>query len=498
MLEALSALARQRTVALVLAILTLSAVVWTSYQQILPLGFTGWDTVPLMEWSQRNLSHSVTKLVTETLLPQLPYYRPLSNVSFALDLKLWGLQPLFYHLEDIFVHWANCLGLLVFGFQATRRLVVGWFAALLLALHPVFGIVIANISYRQDVLVTLALVWGLVFTNQFFKAHSWRRFFWYSAAVLAFIAALGFKEIGIIALPLTLGVITYQNQRHYTRGIVQALPFLGVTAAYALLHLYATPPNLVPTSDTTAYNFALPLLYLQSLLVPNPVLGALTGFVLLAVCAAIVFLLAQDGQNSLIRRRSNLPCVAAVLTARRFWILLWCVWILLALLVYVTTNFQEFVERYAYSVAAPLLLLLSTALFTQGTSRAPAIHYINRAAQIVLLASIILWLPLAPLWGLPQNWVAREQTTLAYLDELDRIIKDLPEGTTLELQNVPPKWMYINSIKSWMALKWADKKIRIVQQTSARKPAGQPSLAIQASSDSQHVVIQATYSSTEE
>jgi hypothetical protein len=468
---------RHRRAQFVAACLGISAVVWFSYARILELGFTGWDTLTLLEWSHRNLSRSVVLLFTKTLMPGLPYYRPTSNLSYGIDFMAWGTMPAGYHLVDIFLHWATCLGVLVLGVAVTGRVAIGALAGLLLALHPTFGIIVANIAYRQDVLVTLAVVWCLVFTNSFLNARSNHRLALRVGAWLAFALAVGSKEVGIIALPLALARITYPARGRVRRAVVESLPFLVVAAGYLFLHFRVTPRNLVPPIDLAMWNVWLPFVYLQELVFPEPGLVRFGSVGLLVFGSAAAFLLAYRWREA----------------ALRFWLLLWAAWILLAVGVYIATNFQEFVDRYAYIIAPPFFLLLATALFTAFPSRPPLLRRAGYAAQIALVGILLLWLPAAPLRGLPEVWWQREVTTDAYLQEFDRMVAQLPPAAVVELENVPPKWMYLDSLKTWLALKWADKQIRITRQTAARKPQGKPTLSLQRTSGAHEIVIHATY-----
>jgi hypothetical protein len=100
--------------------------------------------------------------------------------------------------------------------------------------------------------------------------------------------------------------------------------------------------------------------------------------------------------------------------------------------------------------------------------------------------------------GLPDGWWQRELTTDAYLEEFDRIVATLPAGTVVELENVPPKWIYLDSLQTWLALKGSDKQIRIARQTPARRPQGKPVLSSETLPDARTVEIRATYHLTED
>jgi len=79
-------------------------------------------------------------------------YRPMRNVSYALDLALWGKKAFGFHLTNIVLHAANVL--LVFGLvrRFTKDLMVATLAALIFAVHPMQTDAVTYISGRRDLL----------------------------------------------------------------------------------------------------------------------------------------------------------------------------------------------------------------------------------------------------------------------------------------------------------------------------------------------------------
>jgi len=99
---------------------------------------------------------SVNKQIHTLNLPLLlSSYRPLRDISYAIDFSLWGENPFGFHLTNILIHAANVL--LVFGLiqRLTKDLVSATLTALIFAVHPLQTEAVTYISGRRDVLFTL-------------------------------------------------------------------------------------------------------------------------------------------------------------------------------------------------------------------------------------------------------------------------------------------------------------------------------------------------------
>jgi tetratricopeptide (TPR) repeat protein len=125
-------------------------------------------------------------------------YRPLLNVTLALNHALTGLEPWSYHVFNILLH--ALVSVLVFFLARAWRLsppaaLVG---ALLFAVHPIHVEVVANVVGRKD-----ALVAAFVVGTAILHARALRRGgAWMAAPVACFLGAVFSKENGLVALGL--------------------------------------------------------------------------------------------------------------------------------------------------------------------------------------------------------------------------------------------------------------------------------------------------------
>jgi tetratricopeptide (TPR) repeat protein len=156
-------------------------------------------------------------------------YRPLSLVSYAIDYKLFGLNPAGFHATNVLLHAINSalvfgLMLLIIGDRAASLA-----AALVFAVHPIHTEAVAWIKDRDDLL-------SLLFMLLAFYHYAKARGAWKGIAVSLglFALALSAKEMAIVLPPLlALYIICFQPEKIMERETyIKLLPFFIMTGAY--------------------------------------------------------------------------------------------------------------------------------------------------------------------------------------------------------------------------------------------------------------------------
>jgi len=182
-------------------------------------------------------------------------YRPIANVSFAIDNALWRGMPAGYHLSNLAFHVLAVIGLYwvaraaLQDFHVPRPAAGAFLSALVLALHPALVEATVWTENRAVVLCTILclLVYGSLLS------------FWagrgagltYACALAAYGAALLTQEAAV-ALPITFALYVLLRpapEGRWTR-LGSTLPFFVLAAAFALLRVSTLRSGVLMVSDT--------------------------------------------------------------------------------------------------------------------------------------------------------------------------------------------------------------------------------------------------------
>lgn len=99
---------------------------------------------------------TVNKQIQSLNLPLLlSSYRPIRDISYAIDFALWGQDPMGFHFTSILIHAANVLLVFALVRRLTEDLVSATLTALIFAVHPIQTDAVTYISGRRDILFTL-------------------------------------------------------------------------------------------------------------------------------------------------------------------------------------------------------------------------------------------------------------------------------------------------------------------------------------------------------
>jgi Tfp pilus assembly protein PilF len=132
-------------------------------------------------------------------------WHPLTWISHMLDVQIFGLNPRWHHLTNLFFHIANTLLLFAVLNRVTKAFWRSAFVAALFALHPLHVESVAWVAGRKDVLSTFFWMLTMGAYVYYVERPALQR---YLPVLLLFVLGLMAKPM-LVTLPLVLLLLDY-------------------------------------------------------------------------------------------------------------------------------------------------------------------------------------------------------------------------------------------------------------------------------------------------
>ena len=181
------------------------------------------------------------------------YYRPLINLTYSIDYKLWGLNPKGFRATNLFLHVICCFVLFHFLQLLVNDRNAALWTTLIFAVHPVNTETVSWIASRNNILVAMFSVSSLFF---YIKGWEGGRNLNWVASVLTFTLAILSKEMGFMVVPV---FFLYQRllsrtKRNIYEEWLSYLPFIMVAVGYFFLRKGVTASYLSPSELAGLWN----------------------------------------------------------------------------------------------------------------------------------------------------------------------------------------------------------------------------------------------------
>lgn len=139
----------------------------------------------------------------------LSTYRPLRDLSYALDLRIWGEGPFGFHLTNIIIHSANVLLVFTLIRRLSDDVVSATLAALIFAVHPMQTDAVTYISGRRDLLFSFFYLLAFhTYISYYRSRKSVQAAAYFSLFLMLWALSLMSKEMAA-SLPLVIFVWHY-------------------------------------------------------------------------------------------------------------------------------------------------------------------------------------------------------------------------------------------------------------------------------------------------
>lgn len=158
---------------------------------------------------------------------------PLTITGFWLEHRLWGLNPLLFHLVNVALHAVNAL--LLWRVLCALRVPGAWLGAALWALHPVQAETVAWVTELKNTLSGCFYLMCVLFWAHWLRT---RQRWCYAGMLAAALLAMAAKSSTVV-LPGMLALCAWWLERRWNwKNVLQLAPVAVFSIASAALAIY--------------------------------------------------------------------------------------------------------------------------------------------------------------------------------------------------------------------------------------------------------------------
>lgn len=181
------------------------------------------------------------------------HYHPITTLAYGVVYKMFGLNPIAYHVLSLLIHLINSLLIYFFVRLLLENAFIAFFVSLLFAIHPMHVESVAWISDLKDLLCTLFYVSGLyVYVKNYNHANSKSK----TKVVVLFFLALLSKSMAI-TMPFVLILYDFYKERKIVMSAILAkTPMILLSVLFAYLSVLSQKSsNALGEMDSIPFYF---------------------------------------------------------------------------------------------------------------------------------------------------------------------------------------------------------------------------------------------------
>jgi hypothetical protein len=423
---------RRHLVPIALGIVAAAAV----FVQTHAYGLFGFDSYPILLTSRVQSIHDFVGNFTKELMDgrfEGHFYRPLLNLSFALDAAIWKLNPLGFQLQNAILFGAAVAvtWILARRLLGANAMLGPWIAVLVFALHPTHVEVFPVPSRRPEMMAWILGAGALALQLRGSKR-------WLPAA-LSFLAMLS-KETALL-LPAWIFVAVFLVERNGRKAAAATMPHaIAFAIAIALRLAVLHGPGGYGNTKTSALIERGPHMIASALgvlLMPQPPLSAkLAGLPLVVLCvlvalAGCILLWRGASTRANYRREVNTLLIGAGWTLLVSWS---------------ASLAGRMASWYVFLIVGGWALVmgaLAETAWRAARTRVTATHFAG-ASLLCLIGVLTVWPAVySPFIHHYREWDEAARQSRTFLTELDHRIQDADNGTTVPSPPVP-RWAKVS------------------------------------------------------
>lgn len=194
---------------------------------------------------------------------QQTYYRPVTFIFYALNYKIWGMNPIGFHLSDIALHLISAIVLYKIGLLLLNNdTLISLIGASIFAVHPVNNEPVGRAA-SHEVILGFFIILSIYFFLKEKRYLSW----------IAYSFALFSKEAAVM-LPFALLTLS-THKKGIKRGVIEIMPYIALVGIYLVIRAAIVSAVFGETVHQPAYTRMLTMAaaafdYIRLLIIPYP------------------------------------------------------------------------------------------------------------------------------------------------------------------------------------------------------------------------------------
>ncbi len=231
------------------------------YKNLFFAEFLDYDDIGNVVQNQSIFSLEIRNIITIFKTSVLYSYNPVTFLVYALEYRVFGMNPSGFHLINILLHLANILLVFRFTNLITGVRNTGLISASLFALHPIHTDIVGWISAQNYLLCTLFALLSIVYYIQYLKMTNRKKSNIVLSVLFFCLALLSKSQAVTLALIFLLINWLFKVRYNFHTLIITGIFFiLAIVTGFATLYFRA---DMGKTEIIPDYSFAEKLLVIS-------------------------------------------------------------------------------------------------------------------------------------------------------------------------------------------------------------------------------------------
>lgn len=207
------------------------------YGQSINFQFTNWDDLEYVSNNELIKNFTINKLPNIFKSFVMGNYHPLTILSFAVEVKLFGESASVMHTTNFSFHIANSILLLFLLRKINSDWLFTFFPALLFLVHPLHVESVAWVSERKDVLYCFFFFLAAISFFEFKKTD--KKIHYFISIIMFILSLLSKGQAVVLPLALICFEVIQKNKIELREVLINKIPFFILSLFFGVIAIKA-------------------------------------------------------------------------------------------------------------------------------------------------------------------------------------------------------------------------------------------------------------------